>query len=132
MHQLFHELICNVFHHDDPFSRHANLTLVEKRSGHGSGSGGIEIRVIEHNQRSLSAEFQDTALENLRGFHGNNLTYTGGPCEINSTDSWVLDQRSGDIQTVSGLVGDNRDDIFRQATATKEIDNHLMGVRAMF
>ena len=43
---------------DDPFRRHADLSRIGERAERGGVDGGIEIGVVEHDQRRLAAEFE--------------------------------------------------------------------------
>jgi len=55
---------------EDARIRHADLTLVEEDAERGRPDGVVDIRIGEHDQRTLAAHFQRELLERLGGLDG--------------------------------------------------------------
>ena len=57
------ESVGHFFVDDDALGRHADLSLVHEGSEGGGIDGGVEVGIIENNERSFAAEFEKNRLE---------------------------------------------------------------------
>ena len=65
-HKFLHEGVADLFIHNDAFGGHTNLPLVHECAKIRSGRGGIEVGVVEYEERRFAAQLQQRGLEMLR------------------------------------------------------------------
>ncbi len=69
---------------DDPFGRHADLTLVHEGPEGGGLDRLVEIGVLQHDQRRLAAQLQQAGLEVGGGPLGDDAAHRGRAGEVDA------------------------------------------------
>ena len=64
--EFLRERVGHLFVDDDAFGRHADLPLIHECAEGGGIDGGIEVGVVEDDERRLAAEFEKNRLQMFR------------------------------------------------------------------
>lgn len=118
-------------HHDDPFGRHANLTLVHERAERSGFYGFIQIGVLKNEQRCLATQFKQDGLEVLRAACGDDAANGCGAGEIDAADGGMVDHRADHIGSILRRIGDEVDDAAAKPGLHKCLNDQAMGARAL-
>ncbi len=130
--ELVRERIGDLLVADHALGRHADLALIRERTEHGGIDGLIEIRIFEHDQRRLAAQFEQAGLQVLRRQRRNDLADARGAREIHALHRRMPDQRIGDFLRILRLVRDDVDHAIRHAGITQRRRDQAVRGRAHF
>ena len=96
--------------------RHAHLTLVKKRAPGAGGTGSFEIAIVEHDHRTVAAEFQGNPFESAPGKLTHPSSHCRGASEGYQADRWRRHQRFTDV----GSAGHHTQETGRQTGFLEE------------
>ena len=118
------------FNDYNPFGRHANLALIHEGTKGSRLHGFIQISILQHNQRRLTAQFQQARLEMFGRTLCDDPADGGGPGKVDPLDRRRIDQRAHHIARIGRRIGDDVYHALREACFSKGFDNDFMRARA--
>ena len=117
---------------DQPLGRHADLALVGESAEDRRVNRGVEVGVVEHDQRRLAAEFEQHRLEMFGGQLGDDLADPRRTGEVDPLDRWMGDQRRDHFRRVFRRIGDHVDHALGEARVVHRLHDQAMRRRADF
>ena len=79
--KLGHELVVHALLHVDAVGAHAGLPGVAVLAGKGAFHGGVDVRVVEHDEWRIAAQFQRQLLHRGRALRHEDAAHLGGAGE---------------------------------------------------
>ncbi len=113
----------------DALGRHADLSLIDEGAERGRVHRGVEVGVVEHDQRRLAAELEQDRLEVARRGFRDQPPGAGRAGEADAPHRRVRDQRLDHLAGVLRRIGHHVDDAVRQAGVAQRGADQPMGRR---
>ena len=124
--------IGNAIDDDNPFGRHANLTLIHERTECGRFDRFVEVGIVEDDQRRFATEFEQARFQMLGRALSNDAPDCRRSGKVDPLDRGMIDQRTHDIIRVAGRVGHDIDGALGETRFGERFDNKLVRARARF
>src|SRR5208282_4578904 len=86
------ENVRHLFINDDSFRGHANLSLVHECTEGSSIDGGVEVSIVENDERSFTSQLKKNRLQMFRRSNRKNFSHTRGAGKVHATHRTVSDE----------------------------------------
>ncbi|MCY1434314.1 hypothetical protein D9M71_503720 [compost metagenome] len=130
--KLTHEFVGNTLIDHETLGRHADLPLIQERAEYCGIHCAVDIGILQHYERSLATQLQQTALEMGRTGFGDHAADLGGAREVDPAHGIVGHQRFGDSRCVFGRGNQEIEHTRRQACLNEGIGHKGMSARTVF